>query len=476
MGIEPLKDLADHIVDYGRSIGAAYVEARAQWDHVSSILVKNRNVEAGFMGDLWGVGIRVIVDGSMGFASLNRADRELARRRVREAVSLARASRPLGKRVRLSEEGASVERWGVREKVPLDDVPIEDKVELLFDADDGILSVKGAKAAARLLELTERRTEKYYANSDGCRITSRVPRVALEAVITMARGGDSEQGRVERGGSGGWEIVEGWGWPDECARKAGVLADILAEAKAPPVGRIDLILGSEIVGLAVHESAGHPYEADRILGREAAQAGESFITADMLGTRIGSDAVSVIDDPTVPGSYGYYECDDEGVRARPRYLIREGMINEFLHNRETAAELGVGSNAAARASEFDKEPLVRMATTYMAPGDRDVEELIEGVRTGAFVRSYEEWNIDDLRFNMRFVGSEAYLIEGGELKGLIRRPVIEMTTPAFYGKIDALTRQVELYPGTCGKGDPVQGLPVWFGGPTIRLRGVRLGV
>lgn len=470
-----LKDVADFAVDYAQSLGVGYAEARVQEDHSNSIIVKNGNVETGYLGEIKGIGFRVIAHGGVGFVSFNEAKRDLVRRLVRGAVSFARASSRIGKRVDLSREETHVDRWAVRERIPFDDVPIEDKVELLLDADRQILSVGGVKVPTRFIELTETRSEKYFINSDGCEISSYTPRVSLDVLITVVKGADSEQGRLERGGTGGWEIVRQWNVPISCAGKTRTLADALTKAKKAPIGMVDLILGSEVVGIAVHESVGHPYEADRILGREAAQAGESFVTAEKLGSRIGSDEVTVIDDPTLRGAYGFYRYDDEGVKARPRYLIKSGLINEFLHNRETASDLGVSSNAAARASDYGKEPIVRMANTFMAPGDRQLRELIEDVKEGVFVKSYGEWNIDDVRYNMRIVGSEAYLIKRGGLRGMVRRPVIELTTPVFYSRIDALTKEVEYHPGMCGKSDPVQSLPVWFGGPTIRLRNVRLG-
>lgn len=157
--------------------------------------------------------------------------------------------------------------------------------------------------------------------------------------------------------------------------------------RKPPEGRVDLVISPEVAGIAVHESVGHPpYESDRIFGREAAQAGESFVKPDMLGERIGSEAVTVIEDPTIPNSWGgFYLYDDEGVKARPRYLIRNGIINEFLMNREYAAKLGQRSNAAARAINYNREPIVRMANTYLAPGDHSFEELIEDVKLGVYM-------------------------------------------------------------------------------------------
>lgn len=274
---------------------------------------------------------------------------------------------------------------------------------------------------------------------------------------------------------GGWEALKGWDLTSLVVGEAEVLGRVLTEAKAPPGGEVDLILGSEVVGIVCHEACGHPTEADRILGREAAQAGESFIEVGMLGKRLGSEAVTIVDDPTLPKSYGFYLYDDEGVRARRRELIRGGMLNDLLHNRETATALNVESNGSARAMAYSREPIIRMANTYMLPGDYSLEELIEDVEDGIYIKSFMEWNIDDRRFNQRYVGLEAYRILGGELRGMVRDPTLEMTTPGLYMSVDAVGRDLDFQAATCGKGDPMQGAPVWTGGPEIRLRNVRLG-
>jgi TldD protein len=268
--------------------------------------------------------------------------------------------------------------------------------------------------------------------------------------------------------------VREWKLLERVEERVKVLSKILTSAKAPPHGKIGMIIGNEVMGLVVHESVGHPYEADRVLGREAAQAGESFVTPDMIGQRIGSEVVTVVDDPTLKHSYGYYEFDDEGVKAKRRTLLREGVINELLHNRQTASKLGVSSNGAARASSFDREPLVRMANTFMLPGDHEFEELLEGVKLGIYMKTYGECNIDDRRWNMRFVGRECYLIHNGRIGEMVRRPVLEITTPTFYSSIDAVDKHLHFDAATCGKGDPMQPMPVWCGGPNVRLRGVRL--
>ncbi len=179
-----------------------------------------------------------------------------------------------------------------------------------------------------------------------------------------------------------------------------------------------------------------------------------------------------MDDPTIANSYGYYLYDDEGVKAKRRFLYKEGVINEFLHNRESSSKLATRSNGSSRSVNYDREAIVRMANTFVLPGELSEEELIEDVTHGVYMKSFTEWNIDDKRFNQRYVGREAYLIENGELKQPVARPVIETTTLKFWRSVDAVSKKVEFDAATCGKGDPMQGIPVNTGGPCMRLRGV----
>ena len=273
--------------------------------------------------------------------------------------------------------------------------------------------------------------------------------------------------------SDGYEIFDRWDILSLLPEEEKALREIV-KAKKSPEGTYDLIVGPEVAGIIAHESCGHPSEADRILGREAAEAGESFINPSKVGEGIGSEIVNVLDDSTVPHCFGYYKYDEEGIPARRRYLYKDGKINEFLHNRESAGKLGTKSNGAARSSWWNREPIVRMSTTFFEPGDYSKEELFEDVKEGIYMKSFTEWNIDDVRYNQKYVGREAYLIKNGEIVAPVRRPVLEITTPGFYSRIDAIAKDLEFFAGTCGKGDPMQGVDVWMGGPHLRLREIKL--
>jgi len=474
-----LEDLLEYALKAAVRLGASYAEARYQREAYEEVLLKNGEPEVSGASTSRGVSIRVICNSALGFASTSRLNRGGINAAVREAVHAAKAASMLVKKgVKLSDANLQEDRVVVKPRIRPENVDLDDKISFLKEIDRVLVetaSKRDVKTPGRIIELGTGYSEKHVVTTDGAYVFQVIPRCMMSYIYSLHRGGRSLQRYENLGEARGWEAVERW-LPDErIAEEVESLSRAIHDAEQPPRGVIDVVLSPEIVGLICHESAGHPAEADRMLGREAAQAGETYIKPELIGSKIGSEHVTIVDDPSLPNSFGFYVYDDEGVKARERVLIERGYIKELLHNRETAAEMGTSSNGASRANSYNREPIVRMANTYMKPGDHSLEELLEDIKHGVYVKSYQEWNIDDKRWNQRYVGVEAYLIEEGEAKRMVWSPVIELTTRGLYEAIDALGKDLEFYAGYCGKGDPMQGIPVWFGGPSIRLRGIRLG-
>ncbi|RLF86892.1 TldD/PmbA family protein [Thermococci archaeon] len=470
-----MHELVEFAVEKAQELGASYAEARFEEKKGTEIVMKNGNLEGlGILADR-GIGIRVLVNGGMGFASTNVLTKESVSEAVKKAVKLAKAAAKLRKKpIQFSEEDFHQVFYEVKMKKDFRDISAEEKMEYLKLIEEKVKE-SGVNTPMRFLRYSDFMWHKIFMNNEGALVESLIPRVSVTYNLVVFEEGQMEQAPfVQRAFSGGLELIEKdkpWEW---ALKDLKALQRLIKEGQKPPEGKVDVVVSPEVAGIAVHESVGHPYELDRIMGREAAQAGESFVKPDILGERIGSEVVTVIEDPTIPNSWGFYLYDDEGVKARPRYLIREGIINEFLMNREYAAYLGMKSNASARAINYNREPIVRMANTYLAPGDYSFEELIEDVKLGVYMVSFNEWNIDDRRYQQRYIGREAYLIENGEIKHPVRRPILEITTKGLWSSVDAVGKEVEFYPGTCGKGEPGQGVPVWMGGAHARLREVVL--
>ncbi len=475
-----MEDSLDMMINLAREKGASYAEARYQNDEYESNLLKNGQPEVSTFETRKGISFRVVYDGALGFGSTNQMSRSRLKSLVLKTVATAKSSSrlrksPLG--MGQAEMGQSVVE--ITPRVPFFSISLESRIELLKEADSAAVRMAekcSALLAGRYVSLDTLTTERMVINSDGGRVHSRIPRVAVDVMLTAYQ---DQRGTAQRifsiGESAGWESVERWDLPTRLESEVKALCSVLSKAEKMDAGTYDVILGQEVVGIVSHESAGHPGEADRILGREGAQAGETYLGQSDLGRQVGSEVVNVVDDPTIPKSFGFYLHDEEGVKARRRYLIKEGKVNEFLQNRETAYFMGTQSNAASRSVAFNREPIVRMANTFVEPKDHSFEELKEDIQQGVYIKNFMEWNIDDRRFNQRYVGLEAYKIENGELKGLVKNPILEITTPALWSAVDAVGNDLQFSAAYCGKGDPMQGIPVWTGGPHMRLRNVRLG-
>jgi TldD protein len=463
-------DLVEKALKYAEKL-SDYAEVRFEDAQVNRLILKNGILEVTDISKIFGICIRVLKNGFLGAVYSNNLEFANIKKLINNALKIAKTSK-LKAPISLSKEETFVDKYEVKEKIKLESISLQEKIKNILDIEKTLLDTN-LNLPMRYFEQSDELREKIYMNSEGTKIISKIPRVSLEYMITLVSNNSSEQRSFQYGGSGGWELFKNWNLQEKLVEEAKILFKI-SKAKKLIKGKYDVVLSPELVGIASHESCGHPYEADRILGREAAQAGKSFVTKDMIGKKIGSDIVSLVDDPTLQNSYGFYLYDDEGVKSERRILIKNGIINSFLQNRETAFELGTKSNAAARANDWFSEPIVRMANTFVLPGNNSFEELIESIRNGVYIKSYMEWNIDDKRFNQKYTGLESYLIKNGKLDKLVKRPVLEITTPSFWNSIDAVGKDLDFTAGNCGKGDPMQGIPVWFGGPHIRLRNIIL--
>lgn len=466
------EDLAQTLLNEASSGSPILAEVRLESRQNRQIAMKSGQVNSIMTSHDSGLNVRIVLPTGIGFASSNIVSKPEGLKLVQHALRQAKSAHRKTP-IAMSPEPAVRTSWEVRQKTPLADVSTEEKLEFLKSIDSAVLKTR-VKVRGRYYELKDWETTGYFINSEGTRIKSYIPRLDVESYNLVSSKGETEQSMRQWAASGGWEMKDEWNLLEVLPDEMLMLKRQIEKGKRVKPGKFDLVCGPEVAGIASHESCGHPMEADRIIGREMSQAGRSFVSPDMVGQRVGSEYATVIDDPTIPGSYGYYAYDQEGVKARPRYLYKEGLINEFLQNRETASKFGIQSNGSSRSETYLKEPIVRMANTIVAPGDFEDDELIGSIKEGVVMHSFTEWNIDDKRFNQKYVSREGYFIKDGELAGPARKCTLEITTPGFWGAIDAVSKRVEFVAGECGKGDPMQGMSVSMGGPMLRLRGVML--
>jgi len=462
------EDLANFALKFLQDNEVDYAEVRLENNISTGFVLKDSNPEISGFDQSFGLGVRFLINKNMGFISINQLEKEKVKKQLENALNMAKKASKISEPIEFSHTKPIKKEYKVSQKQKIEDFSQEEKIKFLKELD------KEINAEHKYITLHDNIIKKYYINTDGSEITSTIPRINFLYFLTLIENNKSIQRYLQKGSSSGYEILKEWNLSNEIQEEIEALRNNLKYAIPAPKEKLDVVIAPEVTGIAVHESCGHPTEADRILGREAAQAGESFINQDGIGSKIGSEIVTILDDPTIENSFGFYLYDDEGVKAKERALYKNGLINEFLHNRETAKKMKIESNASARANTYSNEPIIRMANTYFKPGKYSEDQIIKETKKGVYIKNFMEWNIDDKRYQQKYVGNEAYLIEKGEITKPIKSPALELTTPKFWGSVDLVANNLKFFAGTCGKGEPMQGIPVSMGGPSIRLKNIKL--
>ena len=478
-----MQEIVQHAVTEATVAGADYADARMVAEESESLTVKNQEMEGIDRSRSVGVGIRVIVNGYWGFAATARATEEEVARTARLAVAIARAAARLpGEPVRRAEVQPVVATWSSSVQVDPFTMPLEEKVSLLMEASRRMQEVKGVSFGEAALDFYRRHT--LFSSSEGALIEQTI--VNSGGGIEATAIGDGELQRRSYPNSfrghitaAGWEHIPRLGLVEE-AERTGTEAVELLSAKECPSEVTTLILDSGQVELQVHESIGHPIELDRVLGMEEAFAGTSFLKPEDRGKlRYGSDLISITADATVPGGLGTFGYDDEGVPAQRVPVIVDGIFQQFISSRETAAELGEESNATMRADGWQNLPLIRMTNINLEPREGSLDEIVGDTKDGIFMATNQSWSIDDKRVNFQFGCEIAWRIKDGKRTELYRNPNYTGITTEFWGSCDAVGGREEwtLW-GTpnCGKGQPGQVARVGHGTPPARFRNVQVGV
>jgi TldD protein len=479
----PLRAMADAALQRAADLGASRADFRAERVRSQQLSLADGNLETLQDGDELGLAVRVIVDGTWGFAAVADLSPQAAARAAAEAVDVARVAAPVAaERIELAAEPAYGDvTWVSAYEVDPFAVDAGDKVALLADWSRRLLADRRvAHVDAELLQVREC---KFYADGSTTSLQQRV-RVHPElTAVSVEPGGRFETMRTLAPPAGrGWEYLTGTGWdfPAELAQLPELLAEKLAAPSVRP-GRYDLVIDPSNLWLTIHESIGHATELDRALGYEAAYAGTSFATVDKLGSlQYGSPIMHVTADRTARHGLATVGYDDEGVAAQSWDLITGGVLTGYQLDRRIARLRGLGrSNGCAFADSPGHMPIQRMANVSLQPaaGGPDTADLISGVQDGIYVVGDKSWSIDMQRYNFQFTGQRFYRITDGRLAGQLRDVAYQATTTDFWNSMEAVGGPQTYVLGgafNCGKGQPAQVAPVSHGCPAALMRGVAI--
>ena len=458
-----MKDLLTKINNSAtQKFGAQYAEARAQNLIKTMLTLKEERVEAAKQGIENGVAIRVLVNGAWGFASVGTLDPVILESAVSDACKMAKlASTRLKTPIKLAAAKIVEDRVISKPKINPSEISMEEKIKTALTINKTSLGFDNRIKSCGV-DYMDLMGTSFFVNSEGTSIEQQKLYVWARLTASAESNGVFTFSREEIGSTAGYEVFDEQ-TPEMLGEKVAKRAIQQIDAKSPKGGKFPVVLGPNVVGVFVHEAFGHLAEADLALS--------GGLLANNMGKKLGSDLVTFYDDGTLEGSFGAFKYDDEGVASHKTLLINDGVVSGLMHNRETAQKFNVEPTGNARAEDFRVEPIIRMRCTYMSPRDQTLEELLEGVKSGYYFKSFRGGQASlDGTFQVGI--QEGYEIIKGEIGAPVRNASISGNTLETLHKVNGVGKDFSVDPGRCGKG---QTAFICDGGPHIRLSEVVVG-
>ncbi|MBG6235879.1 TldD protein [Pedobacter sp. CAN_A7] len=493
--------MADVALNAAKSKGATYTDVRIGRYLNQYVVTREDKVENLVNTESYGIGIRVIANGSWGFAATDKLDKDGIAQAAELAVAIAKENSRLQlEPVQLApQQGYGEVTW----KAPIEknsfEIPMKEKVDLLLSVNDAAMK-GGADYVNSILFMVNE--QKYFASTDNSYIDQDIHRIWPTFFITKI---NKESGKYETRNALSAPTGMGYEYLDakpehKIQHATGTLYkgryDMLEDAKqgarqvgekliAKTVvpGKYDLVLDPSHLWLTIHESAGHPTELDRVLGYEANFAGTSFLTLDKWESKkfkYGSDIVNITADKSEKGSLGAVGYDDEGVKCGEWDVIKDGVLVNYQAIRDQAHIIGLNrSQGCSYADNWSSIQFQRMANISLQPGKKplSIADQIKNVEKGIYIVGDGSFSIDQQRYNFQFGGQLYYEIKNGKIIGMLKDVAYQANTQEFWNSCSAICDASDYRLGGSffdGKGQPSQSSAVSHGSATTRFNGINV--
>ncbi|MEJ7738754.1 MAG: TldD/PmbA family protein [Chitinophagaceae bacterium] len=431
------KQLADVVLNAAKSKGAKYADARIGRHLNQFITTRENKVENISNTESYGIGIRVLVNGSWGFVSTDKLDKESIANAAMRAVEIAKVnSKLMSEPVQLApQKGYGDVSWKTPIEINGFEVPVKEKVDLLLSVNNEGLKGGASFANSSLFLINE---QKYFASTEGSYIDQDIHRLWPTFTITKT---DPKTGRFESRNALSAPMGKGYEYlipKDEekvkgvvttykirydivqDVREAAVNLDEKLKAKSVVPGKYDLIIDPSQLFLAIHKSVGHSTELDRVLGYEANMAGTSFLTLDKLRSNkfnFGIELVNLVADKTQKDTLAAAGYDDEGVICKEWDIVKNGILVNFQTTRDQAHIIGLSeSQGCSYAQSWEDVQFQRMPNVSLRPGPSPMSasDLVKNVEKGIYMLGRNTSSIDHQRYNFQFSSQLCYEITNGK--------------------------------------------------------------
>ncbi len=409
-----------------------------------------------------GVGIRVIVGESSGYAYSDDLSIEALERAARIASLIARNN----------SSGARTVRIGATAVAPFYDTsrsvhaPSDAYVKLLERADVAARAYDPSVSAVNA-NITDELQDVWIGTSDGRWLHDHRPLVSLGVQVVSTEGRERGHGYVGDGGRTSIAFYDER-TPESIALEAAQISTTNLRAVPAPAGEMEMVVGCGGGGVLLHEAVGHGLESD--FNRQGVS-----LYSGRVGERVASELVTIYDDGNLPGERGSISIDDEGNPGAHKVLVEQGILRGYMQDHLNGTLMGVGSTGSGRRQSFRVLPQPRMCNTYMPSGQSTVDEIIGSTKRGIYAKSFAGGQVEISRGDFVFMVAEGYLIENGKLAAPVKNATIVGNGPDVMTKVVAVGNDSRLANRhyTCGKGG--QYVPVGVGMPTVKISSITVG-
>jgi TldD protein len=443
--------------------GGDYADLYFEHSQNQSVGLRDGEVNTTFAGIDFGVGVRVLSGDQTGFAYVESVDLNEMLKAARTAGRIAHSGSgkiPLG----VATEIKASNYYQVKQ--PWEDITIKQRIPFVQKLNDRIFELD-ERVEKVIVSLSDSTSTIFFVNSEGTNYQDVRPMASLVAVCVMQQNGVYENGRSARSFRMGFEFLSDQ-LIEEMAREAVEETAILFDAVRPKGGEMPVVLGAGGSGIFLHEAIGHAFEAD--FNRKG-----TSIFSDMLNKRICGDFISVVDDATLPLNRGSLNIDDEGAIGQKTYIVQNGILNSYLHDRISAKYYGVAPTGNGRRESFRQPPLPRMRATYMENGNATEEEIIASVKKGVYVDSFTNGQVQIGAGDFTFFVKSGRMIENGKLTVPIRDINIIGNGPKALADMTMVASNYQIDNGTWTCGKEGQSCPVTCGMPSALVKKLTVG-
>jgi len=450
------------VIAEAMSKGGDYADLFFEHKKTNSLALEDNKVNRAVSNVAFGVGIRVLKGDQTGFAYSETVTTEAMLSAAKLAANIADISK-------------SYTRDEISEKIPAnfypviqkwEDVSVKEKVPYVQKINDAIFALDNKIIKVNAF-LSDESTYVLFYNSEGRLTWDYRPMVNFGAVCIMQKEGKIENSYVARSFRKGFEWLSE-SLVEELANEVVEKTNLLFEASRPKAGEMPVVMGAGGSGILLHEAIGHTFEAD--FNRKG-----TSIFSDKMGKKVAESFVNIIDDGTLENNRGSINVDDEGNDVQKTYLVKDGVLNSYIHDRISARFYGVEPTGNGRRESFRYIPLPRMRATYMEPGPHTPEEIIASVVYGIYVDNFSNGQVKIGAGDFTFFVKSGYLIENGKLTKPIKDINIIGNGPEALADITMVADDYRIDNGTwtCGKNG--QSVPVTCGLPTVLVKKLTVG-